>query len=90
MKPTTRARIEITAAIGILVIGIVCFAVFLFPDRPSLGFSASIVILNLHLPQVLRAESGAGKNIIPARTVFMTTIFGASWWRNVEKGALER
>lgn len=91
MKPITRARIEMTAAIGILLIGIVCFAVFLFPDRPYLGFSAFIVTLILHLPQVPRALKVAReKNISPARTVFMTTLFGASWWRNVEKGALDR
>jgi uncharacterized membrane protein len=91
MEPRTRARIEMTVSILLLVIGILCFALFIFPGRPWLGFSAFIVTLILHLPQLPKALVIAReKNISTMRTFIMTIFFGASWWRNVDKGILEK
>jgi uncharacterized membrane protein len=83
------AYISMTVALLLLPLGMYVIAVI--SGRPLWGLSAFLVTLALHLPQLPGAlRIGREKNLSAARIVFMTVFFGASWWKPLEKGIIDR
>jgi uncharacterized membrane protein len=83
------AYLSMTVALLLLPLGMCVIAVI--SGRPLWGLSAFLVTLALHLPQLPGAyRIGRKKNLSTARIVFMTVFFGASWWKPLEKGIIDR
>ena len=83
------AYLSMTVALLLLPLGM--YVIAAISGRPLWGLSAFLVTLALHLPQLPGAyRIGREKNLSVIRIVFMTVFFGASWWKPLEKGIIDR
>jgi hypothetical protein len=85
------AYLQMAGSIALLIAGIIFLAIFVFPHNPVMGFSAFIVTLVLHVPQLPKAlKIGREKDLSTMRIVFKTIFLGASWWKPLEKGVIDK
>lgn len=80
-----------TGALASIIIGTYLLYTFFFKESLIQAIVCGIVCtLIMHLPQLPRSLKAARpKNFQPGTIVIMTIIFGASWWKPLEKGVFD-
>jgi len=88
----TTAYILMSAAFSSIIIGTYLIYYFFLPQYPMQAILWGIVLtIIMHLPQLPKSLKVAkGKDLSLARIVIKTTIFGASWWKPLDKGAIKK
>ncbi len=88
----TTAHILMSGALASIIIGTYLIYYYLLPDSPLKAILWGIVLtVIMHLPQLPKSLKVAeGKNLSMARIVIKTTIFGASWWKPLDIGVIDK
>ncbi len=86
------AYILMSAAFTSQIVGTALIYYFLMPEALMMallcGFALTII---MHLPQLPQSMKVAkGKNLSTTRIVTKTVIFGASWWKPLSLGVIEK
>ena len=81
-----------SGALASIIIGTCLIYYYLMPDAPfkAILWGIALTIL-MHLPQLPKSLKVAeGKNLSMARIVIKTTLFGASWWKPLDMGVIDK
>ncbi len=86
------AYLLMSGALGSIIIGTYLIYYYLLPGSPLEAILWGLVLtVIMHLPQLPKSLKVAeGKNLSMARIVFKTTIFGASWWKPLDMGVIDK
>ena len=81
-----------SGALSSIIIGTYLIYSYFLPESPWQAILWGIVLtIIMHLPQLPKAQKvAAGKDLSMARIVIKTTIFGASWWKPLDMGVIEK
>ncbi|MCP4118668.1 MAG: hypothetical protein GY737_25395 [Desulfobacteraceae bacterium] len=92
MMNKTTAYILMSGALSSIVIGTYLIYGYFMPESPLRAILWGIALtIIMHLPQLPKSLKVAeGKNLSMARIVIKTTIFGASWWKPLEIGVIDK
>ena len=86
------AYLLMSAAFSSIILGTLVIYYFFLPESPiqAVVWSVFLTVL-LHLPQVPKSMKIAeGKNLSRSRVIIKTVIFGASWWKPLEMGLIDK
>jgi len=86
------AYILMSAAFISQIVGTALIYYFLIPESLMMAVLCGIALtIIMHLPQLPRSLKVAkGKNLSRTRIVTKTVIFGASWWKPLSMGVVEK
>ena len=92
MMNRTTAHILMSGALASIIIGTWLIYCYLLPGSPFKSILWGIVLtIIMHLPQLPKSLKVAeGKNLSMARIVIKTTVFGASWWKPLDMGVIDK
>ena len=86
------AHILMAGALSSIIVGTYLIYHYFLPESPFQAILWGIILtIVMHLPQLPKSLKVAeGKNLSKARIVIKTTIFGASWWKPLDIGVIDK